>query len=353
MKTKKIVIISPYLYDLSRGIERFTINLSDAMVKKGIDVIIYTWSQRKGKLCGELNPKVRIRRVPYCRYYRELWARWLYRCWLKIDKPDTTLLNFLYHGEETLPAMGRYLYLLHSPASQVPQRYEYAAAKISRFDNMVVVATSGLVERDARPYFQGKAPMTLIYNGTDTETFRPLERRNRGNKLKIITAAAFEERKGMHFLIEALKDYKHKDRIQYDIYGTGDGEYASRVKQMIEDYGLQEVVKCKINKVYMSQIEPEYDLYALLSKGEAFALSPIEAMACGLPILVSDCDPYPEFVDKSFGYMIDRENITAIQDALTELIENPALLESMSVKAREKALDFSWDKVVEQYMELI
>lgn len=352
MNKKKVVIISPYLYELSRGIERFTINLSDALVKKGHEVILYTWAQKNGKLCGAINPAVKIRKVPYCRYYRELWARNLYRIWLRFDKPDATMLNFLYHGEEFLPKNGHYLYLLHSPASQVPSRYEYASEKIKRFSDIHVVATSGLVEKDARPYFKG-IPMSLIYNGADTVNFTPLEHRERCSKLKLITAAAFEERKGMHYMIEALKDYKYKDRIQYDIFGTGDGEYANYVKELIGKYELSGIVQCKVNKVFMSQIEPEYDLYTLLSKGEAFALSPIEAMACGLPILVSNCDPYPEFVTEDFGFMVDREDPGKIQDVLTKLLENKDLLEEMSDKARRKAEEFSWSNVVDKYIELL
>lgn len=262
------------------------------------------------------------------------------------------MLNFLYHGEEFLPKNGHYLYLLHSPASQVPSRYEYASEKIKRFSDIHVVATSGLVEKDARPYFKG-IPMSLIYNGADTVNFTPLEHRERCSKLKLITAAAFEERKGMHYMIEALKDYKYKDRIQYDIFGTGDGEYANYVKELIGKYELSGIVQCKVNKVFMSQIEPEYDLYTLLSKGEAFALSPIEAMACGLPILVSNCDPYPEFVTEDFGFMVDREDPGKIQDVLTKLLENKDLLEEMSDKARRKAEEFSWSNVVDKYIELL
>lgn len=352
MKYMKVVIICPYLLSVTRGIERFCINLSDAMVRKGCEVIIYTWGEKQEQQCGSLNPAIKVRRVPYFRYYRERFASYWYRLWLAIDKPDATLLNFFYHGEEYLPKHNHYLYVLHSPASQIPQRYEYVSPRIQKFTDIHVVAISKLVEQDALPFFKGK-PMSLIYNGTDTNAFHPLQNKHASDKLRIITPAAFEERKGMHYLIEALADFKYRDRIQYDIYGSGIEAYGKLLKDLIAKYHLEDVVTLKGSITNIPEIEPQYDLFALLSKGEAFALSPIEAMACGLPILVSDCAPYPEFVKSDFGYMVNREDKVVIQQCLAELIENKDILQAKSIAARKASEDFSWDTIVEQYIKLI
>ena len=352
MKNKKVVIICPYLQSVTRGIERFCVNLSDAMVRKGCEVIIYTWGEKQEQQCGSLNPAIKVRRVPYFRYYRALWAAMWYKIWLKIDKPDATLLNFFYHGEQYLPTSNHYLYVLHSPASQIPQRYEYVKPLIRKFSDIHIVAISKLVEQDALPYFDGK-PMSLIYNGTDTEAFRPIQNKPVSAKLRIITPAAFEERKGMHFLIKALADFKYRDHIQYDIYGSGDEKYGKLLKDLIVKYHLQDVVKLKGSVTNIPEIEPQYDLFALLSKGEAFALSPIEAMACGLPILVSDCAPYPEFVKSDFGYMVNRDDKTTIQQFLAELIENKDILQTKSLAARKASENFSWNTIVEQYLALL
>lgn len=350
--SKKIVFITPYLLDVTRGIERFCLNLADAMIKQGVEVIFYTWGQKRENPCGEINPQIKIRKVPYFRYYRANWASYWYRLWLMIDKPDTTLLNFFYHGEEKLPKNGHYLYVLHSPASQIRNRYEYVKPLIEKFTNIHIIAISQLVENEAKPYFVGK-PMSLIYNGTDTEIFKPLADKPKSEKLRIITPAAYEERKGMHWMINALADFKYCDRIQYDIYGSGPEEYGNYLKEIIKANHLEDVVTLMGSVTNIPEIEPYYDLFALPSKGEAFALSPIEAMACGLPILVSTCAPYPEFVKDDFGFMVNRENPKEIQQVLTRLIEEPDLLQRMSMAARKCAKDFSWNKIVEQYIKLI
>lgn len=349
---RHVVIICPYLFALQRGIERYCLGLADALIDLGIDVTMYVWDAKDAKSCGEINKRIKIRRVPSQRYFQDRIASWFYRRWLKIDDPDITILNFMYHGEEFLPDNRPYLYILHSPASQIPGRYEYAQKQIGRFNKIGIVAISKMVYDEAYPYL-GKKPMHLIYNGTDTDRFRPAEAERKSGKLQIITAAAFEKRKGMHYVIEALRDFDLKDRIEYHIYGGGDETYGEYLRKMIADYHLESCVKMMGSVSNIPELLPEYDLFALPSKGEAFALSPIEAMCCGVPILVSDCPPYPEFVTDDFGFMVRRDDPGQIREALSKLIGHPETLHQMKRNARIKGLEYSWKRVVEKYIQAI
>lgn len=348
----RIVIICPYLFRLTRGIERFCISLSKAFIDKGYEVIIYAWGSNKEASCGSIDKRIKIRKVPYFRWYQEKIAVLFYRLWLWIDNPKVTILNFLYHGETSLPCKRKYLYVLHSPASQIPSRYEFVKQYIHKFENIHVVAISKVVEKEAKPYI-GETPTSLIYNGTDTQLFQPSTQKMQNGKLNIITAAAFEERKGMHYIIKALADFKYREQIRYDIYGGGDEQYATYLAKLIKSCKLENIVSLKGSVGNIAELLPRYDLFALLSKGEAFALSPIEAMACGLLILVSDCPPFPEFVKPSFGRMVNRESVKEIQDFLVELIENKDLLTKMGECSLEESKRFSWDSIVNQYIELI
>lgn len=349
---KKIVVICPYLFRLTRGIERFCISLSKAFIDKGYEVIIYAWGGNKEVSCGVIDKRIKIRKVPYFRWYQEKIAVFFYSLWLWMDNPKAIILNFLYHGETCLPRQRKYLYILHSPASQIPSRYEFVRQHIHRFENIHVVAISKVVEEEAKPYI-GKTPMSLIYNGTDTRLFQPSTQKMQNGKLNIITAAAFEERKGMHYIIKDLASFKYRDQIKYDIYGGGNEQYASYLTELIKSNKLENIVSLKGSVGNIAELLPQYDLFALPSKGEAFALSPIEAMACGLPILVSDCPPYPEFVKSSFGRMVNRESVKEIQDFLAQLIENRDLLTQMGEHSLEESKRFSWDSIVNQYIDVI
>lgn len=348
----RIVIICPYLFRLTRGIERFCISLSKSFTNKGYEVIIYAWGSNKEASCGAIDKRIKIRRVPYFRWYQEKMAIFFYRLWLLMDNPQATILNFLYHGEIYLPRKRKYLYVLHSPASQIPGRYELVKHYIHRFKDIHVVSISKMVEKEAKPYI-GSIPMSLIYNGTDTNLFQPSTQKMQNGKFNIITAAAFEERKGMHYIIKALANFKYREQIRYDIYGGGDEQYATYLAELIKSNKLENIVSLKGSVGNIAELLPRYDLFALPSKGEAFALSPIEAMACGLPILVSDCPPYPEFVKPSFGRMVNRESVKEIQDFLAELIENRNLHTQMGECSLEESKRFSWDSIVNQYIDII
>lgn len=348
----KIVIICPYLFELRRGIERYCLSLSDALIARGAEVTMYVWHSSNRNACGDINKKIKIRTVPNPRYYRDQIASFFYRIWLYIDSPDITILNFMYHGEEFLPKDSPYLYVLHSPASQIPSRYEYASKILPDFKHLRIIAISKMVEDEAKHY-TGSTPMSLIYNGTDTHKFQPTHYESKSYKLKVISAAAFEERKGLHLVVEALRDSDIRERIEYHIYGGGNKEYELRLRQMIRDYNLDGCVTLMGNVDNLSEIMPQYDVFILPSKGEAFALSPIEAMACGLPIIVSNCPPYPEFVTSDFGFMVDINNPQQINDAITFLVDNPIRLQDMKKCARRKSEEYSWNSVVNHYIKAI
>lgn len=351
-RNKKIVVICPYLFRLTRGIERFCISLSKSFTDKGYEVIIYAWGNNNETSCDAIDKRIRVRKVPYFRWHQEKMAIFFYRLWLLLDNPQATILNFLYHGEICLPHKRKYLYVLHSPASQIPGRYEFIKQHICKFKNIHIVAVSKMVEEEARPYI-GDTPMSLIYNGTDTLLFRPSKDKINNGKLNIITAAAFEERKGMHYMIESLADFPYRNCIHYDIYGNGDIKYGQYLESLIRKYHLENTVFLKGCVSNISEIEPKYDLLAFLSKGEAFGLAITEAMACGLPVLTSDCPPFPEFVKPSFGRMVNRESVKEIQDFLTELIENRNQLSLMGNHSLNESKQFSWDNIVNQYIKLI
>lgn len=264
---RKIVIICPYLFRLTRGIERFCISLSKAFADKGYNVVIYAWGTKTNQniTCGEIDNRIKIRKVPYCRWFQELIAVAFYRLWLLMDNPLAIVLNFLYHGETNLPKGRKYLYVLHSPASQIPHRYDFVKTHINKYKNIHVIAISKAVRSEALPYL-GNIPMSLIYNGTDTDLFHSTNTKQHSGTLRIITAAAFEERKGMHYMIEAIAKYPKRDRIKYDIYGGGNVEYEERLASLIDKYHLENIVCLKGSVDNIPEILPKYDVFVLLTK---------------------------------------------------------------------------------------
>ena len=336
---------------LTRGIERFCLSLSEHLVKKGYEVVIYIWASPNKKLCVDINKNIKIRKVPYSRWYQREIAVFFYRLWLKFDNPKATILNFLYHGEQHLPKGRKYIFVLHAPASLIRNRYEYIQSVIHAFRDISVVGVSEMVKNEAVP-FVGNVSLSMIYNGTDIDLFKPTKTTKSGKILQIVTAAAFEERKGMHRVIKSIASYPRKNQLHYDIYGSGNTGYGEVLNQLIADNHLEDIVSLMGSVSNIHNVLPQYDLFAMPSTGEAFGLSVVEGMACGLPVLVSNIPPYTEFVHEDFGFLVSLDDDKEYHRAFDTLLDNDDIYERMSLAARKSSEFFSWDNVVERYMKL-
>lgn len=346
----KIVIISPFQTLLPRGIERFTFSWANEMANQGHDVIIYAWKSKTNFNWGKLHNRVMLRMCPNFKYYQRSWIGYHYNYLLRKDNPDRVYLNFLYHGELNLNKDYKYYYVLHSPASQIKNRYDFIKTHSKKFKDLTFVAVSKMVKSEALPFLNDNK-CEVIYNGVDLKLFKPRTKNQQASKpyLRLITVAAFEERKGMQYVISALASYPQKQKIIYNIFGSG--PMASELKRLITFHKLEKQVIINEPTNTINNELPKNDVFILLSKGEAMPVAPLEAMASGLPLLVSNYEPYPEFVNATFGYMVDREDVKQIHRVLDQLLQKQKL-NQLKTSAREAAEQFSWEKAVKAYLEI-
>jgi phosphatidyl-myo-inositol dimannoside synthase len=89
-------------------------------------------------------------------------------------------------------------------------------------------------------------------------------------------------------------------------------------------------------------------------RGEGIPLTPLEAMACGVPVIVGNQDGSQEAVsNESSGYVVDPFDFTAHAGCILALIKDEALLRAKSQGARERAADcFGYRRFVDQHRQL-
>lgn len=80
---------------------------------------------------------------------------------------------------------------------------------------------------------------------------------------------------------------------------------------------------------------------------EGFGLPPLEAMACGAPVIVSNCSSLPEVVGNA-GLQVDALDVGQLAQAMLSLIEDDTLRENLGQRGIERARCFSWQKCAEQ-----
>jgi glycosyltransferase involved in cell wall biosynthesis len=85
---------------------------------------------------------------------------------------------------------------------------------------------------------------------------------------------------------------------------------------------------------------------------EGFGLPPLEAMACGTPVIVSRATALPEVVGDA-GLLIDPFDIDDIADAIERMLQNPGLRQNLREAGLRRARLFCWDAVAEKVLRVV
>lgn len=113
------------------------------------------------------------------------------------------------------------------------------------------------------------------------------------------------------------------------------------------------------DKVIFTGFVPDEDLAFFYNRAialvqpslmEGFGLPPVEAMACGTPVLVSNAGSLPEIIGEA-GLMFDPTDIPAMAATLRRVVDNPILRADLAVRALNRAVDFTWTAAAHAMLE--
>ena len=299
-------------------------------------------------LWGEWHEKIKIRRVPFSRFYQTKIAKLFYRVWVKIDQPDLIICSFLWHGESAVFNKHRDIVIFHNPVSQIPYRYKFSRKFIDQNTSVVLNSNDSLIQFNN--YLAGSNKSRVIYTGVDVKYFKPDRIKNKSKSLRLICISAFEQRKGIQYLLNSLPELLEKFKISLKIIGSGD------YKKVYEEL----IYKLMINK-FVKIYEPvddtrkhliSSDIYCLLSIGEGFPLGLLEAMSCGIPVVTSQYPPFDE-IDNKVIHRVKREDPNDIVTTIGKLSEKK-YYSYISKLSRQYVENYhSWDGIAKKYFEVI
>lgn len=161
--------------------------------------------------------------------------------------------------------------------------------------------------------------------------------------------------KGLTYLVQAyaLLPESLQQTYMLVIAGKTDPRYIGAVHNLIGKLGLQQ-------RVLFLDYVPDADLPLLYSAAtllvhpslyEGFGLPPLEAMACGTPVVYTDTSSLTELIG-SAGFAVSPASAKSLASGIQELLENKHLRYSLSEKGIWHTQRYSWQKVTQKILRL-
>lgn len=210
-----------------------------------------------------------------------------------------------------------------------------AVTAVSRF-------TAGMVKRELG--YPGN--VRVIYNGLDTALFTPRTSPPSASRpLKVLFSGNLTRRKGADLLARIAERVAPNVRILYTL--------GLRTRKQLAAHPRLECIGA-VRYEDMPALYRDVDMLLYPSVREGFGLSVAEAMACGLPVVATECSSLPELVEHGKGgYLCRLGAVDEFARAVNALAESASLRRQMGEFNRARAeRDFSLTRMVDEYRAL-
>lgn len=226
--------------------------------------------------------------------------------------------------------------------------------------------------------------LRVIPNGVDPQLFQPegpsypLKSRK---KLKFLFVGGLLPRKGVDLLLQAYENaFKADDDVLLVIKSFGDSShYARNLFQWEEKANTPDVewIQEDLSPQELAALYRSCDVYVHPYRGEGFGMPILEAMASGLPVIIPNAGPAPEFCPPAASWQlytrisfaleqtvqdlgparshpyfseVDREHLS---QCFREAVQQPEQRRAKALAARQSALDLTWERIAPRLVSAI
>lgn len=223
------------------------------------------------------------------------------------------------------------------------RRYEEASFRAAS----AVTTVSESTRRSLHHTTNGK-PVQVIYNWVDTTSYSPAVdyRPPSSRPFQLLFVGNLSRRKGADLLGPIMRELGPGFELQLT-----SGIRGYKVKGLTENMNPLGRIT---DEGRLIEIYRRCDALLFPSRLEGFSLAPLEAMACGKPVIATHASSLPEVVVHGVtGFLCPRDNIAAFAAACRKLADNHQLLLSYGEAARRRATEFfSQEVIIPRYIAL-
>jgi glycosyltransferase involved in cell wall biosynthesis len=354
---------------INRYIHQLLVHLRP-LAKAGEEIVAFTG---RWKLPPELTAtyhfKVKQSRFPTWRPpVRILWEQFLQPPVILRERLD--LLHSLSYVQPLLCPTKSVVTMLDLSFLRMPETFNrwnrvYLAtmARLSAQRCQKIITISESTRQDVVRFF-GVSPdkVQAIHLGVD-EIYKPVEDKSILQRFKaernlpdsyLLYLGTLEPRKNVERLIEAYAILKKKQAIPHKlVLGGAKGWLYDRIFARVNQLGLHDDILFTSYIPY-NELPLWYncaDIFIYPSLYEGFGLPPLEALACGTPVITSSTSSLPEVVGTA-AITIDPLDVNALASAISTVLENPDIQRQLSTQGLQQAARFSWGKMAARTLEV-
>ena len=280
------------------------------------------------------------------------------RAWMKAEKPDAVLafsskltMQLLLARAHGGPA------LICSERANPAFRAESAATRMER---RLLKKADGFIFQTERVSLLFPPEMrqrgTVIHNGLFSEDIpeNVTAFSQRNHKAICAVGRLDNDQKAYDVMFKAFALFheSHPEHV-LNIFGRGVDEPVLR--QLIAQLGLEDKIILHGNHPHVIGEVRDMGMFVMTSRFEGMPNALIEAMACGLPCVCTDCDfgPAELIRDGESGLLVPVDDVAAIAAAMERIADDPALAEKLSWGALEIRQSHGREKICGQYRDYI
>lgn len=367
----KVCFVSPYSPKLVTGIGTFLLELCKGLETKGHQSIIITVFQDNA-LDFEGPSKIDLVEVDCRKLPRLKDLYFTFKTILELLKRRKNI--DVIHTQQ--PHLSNLLSTILGKTIGIPVVTTFHA-KVPRPDNFIKKKALNFYE-NTMPHFSdalvfgaemtkrkfGIQKGTVIYNGIDMKKYAPNDEvRDRirsnlklSNQFIILFSARWAENKGMLELLAAFSRVLQLTggNLKLILTGGGDTYITNRVFDKMQELQLEQYVLPVGRVDNVLNYFQIADLFVLPSHHEGLPMAMQEAMACGLPVIVSKVGGNIEVIDEWVnGLFIEPKDIDDLTEKIVWCIKHNKERQEIGKKARESVVDkFSLELMISNYLEL-
>lgn len=256
-------------------------------------------------------------------------------------------LSFLRHPEYADPALARFL------SSTVPGAVRRAALVLadSEFTRSELLSLLNLPPSRVAVVYGGVGPE--FHPPGDSDGTAAVARRYDLEAGYVLFVGRIEPRKNIGTLLKAYRLLvDQKDEAGTLVIAGGRGWLYEPIFRLADELRLAEHVR------FLGHV-PDPDLPALMSGAsvfvfpsyyEGFGLPPLEAMACGTPVVAGDAGSLPEVLGDA-ALMVPPEDVGALAAAIRRAQTDKSLRDQLRARGLDRAARFTWDAAAKQLLD--